>query len=47
MNVAEAFVEQLNQQGVDFIFINPGTDTAPMLEVIAGHIAKGFRPRLL
>lgn len=35
--VAEAFIEQLNKQGVRYIFINPGTDTAPILEVIAQY----------
>lgn len=32
---AEAFVEVLNANGVEYIFLNPGTDTVPIQEAIA------------
>ena len=31
---AEAFVEMLNNNGVDYIFLNSGTDNFPVLEAI-------------
>ena len=42
-SVADGFIELLNAQGVDYIFINPGTDTAPILESIAKFKAEGRR----
>ena len=42
------FVEQLNAHGVDCIFINPGSDIAPIQESIAKFDAQGRRaPRLI
>ncbi len=32
---AEVFVEMLNRQGVEYIFMNPGTDTVPIQEALA------------
>jgi acetolactate synthase-1/2/3 large subunit len=47
-NISDAFVEMLNAQGVDYVFINPGTDTAPILESIAKFEAQGRRtPQLI
>ncbi len=42
-NVADAYVELLNAHAVDYVFINPGTDTAPILESIAKFKAMGRR----
>ncbi|MCW5978750.1 MAG: thiamine pyrophosphate-requiring protein [Bryobacteraceae bacterium] len=41
--VADAFLDLLNRHGVDYIFANPGTDTAPILEAIAKAEAVGAR----
>ncbi len=38
---AEAFVELLNASGVDYIFLNPGTDTFPIQEALAKFKARG------
>jgi amino acid adenylation domain-containing protein len=47
-NGADAFVELLNAHQVDCVFVNPGTDTAPILESIAKFQAQGRRtPRLV
>jgi acetolactate synthase-1/2/3 large subunit len=35
---AEAFVEMLNNNGVDYLFLNSGTDTFPILEAIERRI---------
>ena len=40
-NVADAYLELLNAYGVDYLFINPGTDLAPILESIAKFKAQG------
>jgi len=40
-NVSDAFIELLNTSGVDYIFINPGSDSAPVLESIARFKAAG------
>ena len=40
---AEAFVELLNANGVDYIFINPGTDVFPIQEALAKYKALGKR----
>ena len=46
--VADAFVEQLNTHAVDCIFINPGSDIAPIQESIAKCSAQRRRaPRLI
>jgi amino acid adenylation domain-containing protein len=46
--VADAFLEQLSDHGVDFIFINPGSDIAPIQESVAKFEARGRRaPRLV
>ena len=46
--VSDAFVEHLNAHGVDCIFINPGSDVAPIQESIAKFDAQGRRaPRLI
>jgi acetolactate synthase I/II/III large subunit len=42
-NVSDGYIELLNALGVDGIFINPGTDTAPILESIAKFKAQGHR----
>jgi acetolactate synthase-1/2/3 large subunit len=42
-SVADGFLELLNRHGVDYIFINPGTDTAPVLEAIAKAKTLGVR----
>ena len=45
---ADAFVEQLNAQGIDCLFINPGSDVAPIQESIAKFEARGRRaPRII
>lgn len=41
--VSEALIEMLNLNGVDYIFINPGTDTFPIQEAIAKYSALGKR----
>jgi len=40
-NVCDAFLELLATHGVDRIFINPGSDTAPILESVAKFEAQG------
>jgi len=40
---AEAFLELLNANGVDYLFFNPGTDTIPVQEAIAKFKALGKR----
>ncbi|MGD2071331.1 MAG: thiamine pyrophosphate-requiring protein, partial [Gemmatimonadota bacterium] len=46
--VSDAFVEQLEARAVDCIFINPGSDVAPIQETIARFGAQGRRvPRLI
>lgn len=40
---AEAFVEMLNANGVDYIFLNPGTDTFPVQEALAKFQAQEKR----
>ena len=40
---AEAFVELLNANGVDYIFLNPGTDTYPVQEALSKFHALGKR----
>ena len=46
--VADAFVEQLNAHAVEYIFINPGSDVAPIQESIAKFSALGRRaPELI
>ena len=40
---AEAFVELLNANGVEYIFLNPGTDTFPIQEALAKFKALGKR----
>jgi acetolactate synthase-1/2/3 large subunit len=40
---AESFVELLNVNRVDYIFMNPGTDTTPIQEAIAKFKATGRR----
>jgi len=42
-NVADGYLELLNAQGVDYIFVNPGSDIAPILESIAKLKAEGRR----
>ncbi|MBI4296808.1 MAG: thiamine pyrophosphate-requiring protein [Chloroflexi bacterium] len=45
---AEAFVELLNANNVDCIFLNPGTDTTPVQEALAKLKALGRRtPRVI
>jgi amino acid adenylation domain-containing protein len=45
---SDAFVEHLNANGVDCIFINPGSDVAPIQESIAKFDAQGRRaPQLI
>ena len=47
-NVSDGYLELLNAHAVDCIFINPGTDTAPILESIAKFKARGRRtPKLV
>jgi Thiamine pyrophosphate-requiring enzymes [acetolactate synthase, pyruvate dehydrogenase (cytochrome), glyoxylate carboligase, phosphonopyruvate decarboxylase] len=43
-NAAEQLVSVLMTHGVDLIFLNPGTDTAPVQEALARLAAKGFQP---
>jgi acetolactate synthase-1/2/3 large subunit len=40
-NGAEALVQHLTAQGVDWIFLNPGTDTAPLQEAVVALGAAG------
>jgi len=40
---AEAFVELLNANGVEYIFLNPGTDTFPVQEALSKYKALGKR----
>lgn len=40
---AEVFVEMLNRQGVEYIFMNPGTDTVPVQEALAKFQVLGKR----
>jgi acetolactate synthase-1/2/3 large subunit len=40
---AEAFVELLNANGVEYIFLNPGTDTFPIQEALSKFKALGKR----
>src|SRR5262245_46080866 len=40
-NVADGYIELLNAWGVEHIFINPGTDTAPTHESIAKFNSHG------
>jgi len=40
---AEAFLELLNANGVDYIFLNPGTDTIPVQEALSKFKALGKR----
>lgn len=45
---AEIFVSMLNRQGVDFIFLNPGTDTVPVQEALAKFQTLGMKtPRVV
>jgi acetolactate synthase-1/2/3 large subunit len=45
---AEAYVEMLNANGVDCLFINSGTDTFPIQEAIAKFASQGRRtPRVV
>jgi acetolactate synthase I/II/III large subunit len=40
---AEAFIESLNANGVDYIFLNPGVDTVAIQEAVAKYKALGKR----
>lgn len=40
---AEAFIELLNANDVDYIFLNPGTDTFPIQEALSKFKALGKR----
>lgn len=40
---AEAFIELLNANGVDYIFLNPGVDTVAIQEAVAKYQALGKR----
>ncbi|UCG54726.1 MAG: thiamine pyrophosphate-requiring protein [Dehalococcoidia bacterium] len=40
---AEAFVEMLNANNVEYIFLNPGTDTFPIQEALSKFKAQGRR----
>lgn len=40
---AEAFVELLNAHDVDYIFLNPGTDTFPIQEAVTRLAAEKRR----
>lgn len=42
-NGAEAFIELLNANGVDYIFLSPGTDTTPIQEALSKFKAQGKR----
>lgn len=41
-SVAEAFLVQMKQKGVDYLFINSGTDSAPMAEAYARQHLSGL-----
>jgi acetolactate synthase I/II/III large subunit len=41
---AEAYVRALMSQGVDYLFLNPGTDTFPIQEALSKLEAEGERP---
>jgi acetolactate synthase-1/2/3 large subunit len=41
MNGAEAFIESLNEHGVDHLFLNPGIDVVPIQGTIAASRASG------
>ncbi|HEY4270335.1 MAG TPA: thiamine pyrophosphate-binding protein, partial [Galbitalea sp.] len=41
--VVDRFVEALVDNGTEYLFLNPGTDTAPLLEAIAGRNARSLR----
>lgn len=46
-NVAEVLVQQLAAQGVDWIFLNPGSDTPPIQEAILSLTLRGYTvPRI-
>lgn len=46
-NGAELLVQHLVAQGVDWIFLNPGTDTAPLQEAVVALRGRGHRvPRI-
>ena len=38
---AEAFLEVLNDNGVDYIFFNPGSDLVPIQEAVSKYKALG------
>ena len=40
---AEAFLELLNANGVEYIFLNPGTDTFPIQEALSKFKSLGKR----
>src|SRR6266571_3222739 len=40
-NAAEALIELLIAQGVEYIFLNPGTDTAPIQEAVVSLQGRG------
>lgn len=45
---AEGYIEALVSQGVEFLFLNPGTDTFPVQEALAKYAAEGRRaPRTI
>jgi acetolactate synthase-1/2/3 large subunit len=47
-NCAEAYLRLLSDFGVDYLFMNPGTDTAPLNEVFAKFRVKGIeKPSLV
>jgi acetolactate synthase-1/2/3 large subunit len=47
-SVSDGYIEMLAARGVEYIFINPGTDTAPILESIAKFGAQGrHAPKLI
>lgn len=41
-SVAEAFLVQMKQKGIDYLFINSGTDSAPMAEAYARQHLSGL-----
>ncbi|MBZ5604036.1 MAG: AMP-binding protein, partial [Acidobacteriia bacterium] len=41
--VSDAYLELLNQHSVEYVFVNPGTDTAPILESVARRQRQGQR----
>ncbi|MEK7353252.1 MAG: thiamine pyrophosphate-binding protein, partial [Chloroflexota bacterium] len=40
---AEAFIELINANGVEYLFLNPGTDTFPIQEALSKFKALGKR----